>query len=305
MDLYSILEIDEKANKDMITKAYRKLAKIYHPDKTTGSTEKFQQINYAYNLLICDKTRLEYDTMKKPIKNKFTKFIQEWFDKQTNIKNFLNMTDININNIMNNIEIYDFTDIMELFNKMIIPNKKDHSLDCSDSDTYYWDDTHAEYYHMNNLPLKYYKYNENNIKINLKCSLDDITNNTIRKIKIKRKINDTFIETSFCFTCKTPIIIFNNGGDMNGHLIINLSLPECYMWLSDMILLIKNISLYEYIYGVNIEEHNIINYIPYVEGNIINIKVINTSIIDYIFGIKLNINYNHSSHNKMVLESLE
>jgi hypothetical protein len=74
-----------------------------------------------------------------------------------------------------------------------------------------------------------------------------------------------------------------------------------------MILLIKNISLYEYIYGINIEEYNIniVNYIPYVEGNIINIKVINTSMMDYIFGIKLNINYNHSSHNKMVLESLQ
>ena len=52
MDLYEILSISYDATNIEITKAYRKLAKIYHPDKSTGDTEKFQQINYAYNILI-------------------------------------------------------------------------------------------------------------------------------------------------------------------------------------------------------------------------------------------------------------
>jgi hypothetical protein len=301
MDLYEILELQPKSSKDDITKAYRRLAKKYHPDKPNGSTEKFQEINYAYNILICDKTKLEYDSMKKPMKNKFVKFIQEWFKKQDNIKNFLNLNEINITNIMDNIEIYNFQDILNLFNKMVIPNKKDNSLNCSDSDTLCWDDCYAEYYNINNLPLKYIKYNENNIKINLKCSLDDIINNTCRKIKVKRKINDTFIETYFSFNCSHNYIVFNNGGDNDGHLIITLNLPDNYLWLSDTILHVIDITLYQFIYGISIEEYKINNYLPYIDGNIINIKIIN----NYIFGIKLNIIYNHTEDNKIMLESIK
>ena len=52
MDLYDILSISPNSSNEEITKSYRNLAKIYHPDKKTGDTEKFQQINYAYNILI-------------------------------------------------------------------------------------------------------------------------------------------------------------------------------------------------------------------------------------------------------------
>ena len=51
MDLYDILLIKNTATMEEISKAYKKLAKIHHPDKITGNTEKFQQINYAYNIL--------------------------------------------------------------------------------------------------------------------------------------------------------------------------------------------------------------------------------------------------------------
>lgn len=37
-----------------IQKAYRRLAKQHHPDKTNGNTEKFQVINEAYEFLIKD-----------------------------------------------------------------------------------------------------------------------------------------------------------------------------------------------------------------------------------------------------------
>jgi hypothetical protein len=59
-----------------------------------------------------------------------------------------------------------------------------------------------------------------------------------------------------------------------------------------------DINLYEYIYGVNIKEFNITKWIPYKDGNIININYIN----EYIFSIKLNIVYNDTPDNMKLLE---
>ena len=294
MDLYEILSLKQNASIEDIKKAYKRLAKIHHPDKPTGNTEQFQKINYAYNILINDTTRLKYNEMKKPTKNKFTNFLEDFFNKQNNIKQFLKLNEIDLKNIMENIECYDFNDILGLFNRHIIPTKKNTTIDCSDTETPYWDEISAEYYSINNLPIKYHIYNENNIKLSLKCDLKEIENNNVRKIKIKRKQDDEFIETSFYFKCSHPIIVFNNGGDHNGHLIINLSLPENYTWSEFNIYYNIDITLYQYIYGIDINLFKINNYIPYKDGNIINMKYIN----DYMFSIKLNIIYNDTIENK-------
>ncbi len=306
MDLYEILNISANATNEEITKAYRKLAKTYHPDKKTGNTEHFQRISYAYNILINDTTRLKYNDMKKSTKSKFTNFLEEWFDKhllnQSNFKQFLNLNDLDIKNIINNIECYDFNDIIGLFNNSLIPNKQNNAVDCSDTDTPYWDELSAEYYQINFLPLKYHTYNPNNIKLDLKCSIDEIENNNIRKIKIKRKQNNEFIETIFYFKCSHPIIVFNNGGDNEGHLIINLSLPSNYIWTDNNIYYNIDINLYQYIYGLDI---NIIlkikNYVPYKDGNIINVKYIN----NYMFSIKLNTIYDDNNENKEILSKFK
>jgi chaperone protein DnaJ len=60
-DYYEILGIDKKANNDEIKKAYRKLAKKYHPDLNQGNEEKFKEIVEAYEVLSDDKKRNEYD----------------------------------------------------------------------------------------------------------------------------------------------------------------------------------------------------------------------------------------------------
>jgi len=60
-DYYSILEVDKKASKDEIKKAFRKLASKYHPDKKTGDEAKFKEISEAYAVLSDDKKRAEYD----------------------------------------------------------------------------------------------------------------------------------------------------------------------------------------------------------------------------------------------------
>ena len=50
-DYYKTLGVEKGANEDDIKKAYRKLAHQYHPDKAGGNTQKFKEINEAYQTL--------------------------------------------------------------------------------------------------------------------------------------------------------------------------------------------------------------------------------------------------------------
>lgn len=60
IDLYEILEVDMDVKADEIKMAYIKLAKKNHPDQG-GSSEKFQEITRAYEILFNKETRKEYD----------------------------------------------------------------------------------------------------------------------------------------------------------------------------------------------------------------------------------------------------
>ena len=61
--LYKILEIEESATEAEIKKAYRALAKKYHPDlnKTDEASEKFKEINAAYEVLSDKTKKSQYD----------------------------------------------------------------------------------------------------------------------------------------------------------------------------------------------------------------------------------------------------
>ncbi len=63
LNLYEILEISQNATTEDIGKAYRKLAKKYFPKKN-GSTEQFQLITNAYEILSDEKTREKYDQLR-------------------------------------------------------------------------------------------------------------------------------------------------------------------------------------------------------------------------------------------------
>lgn len=67
-DYYKILGVGENASQDEIKKAYRKLAKEYHPDKRAGdknAEEKFKDISDAYSILGNPEKRKKYDMFRK------------------------------------------------------------------------------------------------------------------------------------------------------------------------------------------------------------------------------------------------
>jgi len=62
-DAVESLELLSLTSKEHVRKKYLKLSKIYHPDMQGGSTEKFQEIRKAYEILIeyMDNFRFVFD----------------------------------------------------------------------------------------------------------------------------------------------------------------------------------------------------------------------------------------------------
>src|SRR5262249_19565728 len=63
-DLYELLGVSRTASDDEIQKAYRKLARQWHPDRNPGdkaAEDKFKDIAGAYEILSDKQKRAQYD----------------------------------------------------------------------------------------------------------------------------------------------------------------------------------------------------------------------------------------------------
>jgi curved DNA-binding protein len=62
-DFYEVLDVPRSASQDEIQRAYRKLARTYHPDVNSepGAEDRFKEISEAYDVLSDPETRRRYD----------------------------------------------------------------------------------------------------------------------------------------------------------------------------------------------------------------------------------------------------
>ena len=112
MDYYKILGIIESSSEEEIKKAYRKLAKKYHPDRNPNNKEAeemFRKVSEAYEVLGDEKKRKDYDNKRKfrnknQDEKKYSKtnkttnfsFAADFFKSSKNMKNmFESAFDVN------------------------------------------------------------------------------------------------------------------------------------------------------------------------------------------------------------------
>jgi DnaJ-class molecular chaperone len=101
-DLYEILQVNQKASKEVIEKVYRFLAKKYHPDLNPQSKElmsmKMTEINKAYEILGNEFKRLEYDKFLLLQDDKSQSEFK--CKKKSSFKVFINNTERKVINIL-------------------------------------------------------------------------------------------------------------------------------------------------------------------------------------------------------------
>ena len=146
---YEILEVSPNASPEIIEKAYKVLAKKYHPDaneedKKQWAEEQFKKINKAYEILSNEDTKKEYDMQYK---NQEENKMQDY------------------NKLLNEIEILK-TRLAYYENKENIWNKQEESKDTYSAMQNEESNENENYYQYENTNEQYSQENSynNNVK---------------------------------------------------------------------------------------------------------------------------------------------
>ncbi len=98
INYYKILDVSTDASNEEIKKAFRKLARVYHPDINPGdktAEEKFKQINEAYDILSDENKRADLDIqLNIPRKGK-ARSNRSFSRSNSRDKNFQQFVDLN------------------------------------------------------------------------------------------------------------------------------------------------------------------------------------------------------------------
>lgn len=325
-DLYEILQIKPNASEIEIKKSYHKLVKIYHPDKNNSpnANEEFIKIQSAYEILINDKSRQEYQKMDTREKYNFMDILNKIITNKITFEELqkygikLSKLDIDYlkNNFIDFVKSINITELLDMLKRGSIQKKKFNISNCSETDNDVFEETQGEYYF--NLPISLHKQSNLDITININVSLGDVLNNNIKKIKIIRKFEDENINSTFKFNLNKPYIVFYGAGDMDdgeyGNLIIKLNLPSNLSWYDNLILIEQSISIYEMLKGLDIyldlgEDKiiNIQNWVPSRDGFIIDVcnnnnVMTNFKLKKYNMAIKLYLDYEPTEEKDLILK---
>lgn len=213
MDLYNVLEITNTANINDIKKNFKRLALKYHPDKNKNinTNEKFNQIRIAYEILSDPEKKLKYDKMNNVKQYKMTDTLFQFIKKITDptfIHNIMLRPDIIkdikdgdinkiaqnlIQKILNNIDLdVDINKLSEVF----ISNKLSDDLNV----------------------LSTPEFNTLNIVGKININLEDVYNNRLKEIIIKRKVykNNKIIDyetNKYTIPLYDNKVVINKAGD--------------------------------------------------------------------------------------------
>jgi DnaJ-class molecular chaperone len=227
-NLYNILNIPNTSSPEDIKKAYKLLARKYHPDKNKEdiieiANEKFKEIQYAYQILMDEDKRREYDDMNNNDREIFNEMFMNFIKGAKNV-------------------LYEYL-------KASFQIKHENSVESFSEENYI--DSIMSIDELNDL----------DIIINLEVDLIEKYLGKKKKIKYtnQKYIDNEYklIENNITIELNSNQLIFYDCGDeydnRKGNLIINIVAKNNKNYRvngNDLIKKVK-ISLYEYIYGID------------------------------------------------------
>ena len=250
MDYYEVLGLTANASNKDIKQAYKNLVLKYHPDKNkdSDSNSKFININTAYNVLVDARKRQEYDSLtsfeKMELYDYFKNYIITILPQYSDIYHLIEKYyGYDERDLRNDINTFNFKNI---YNKFFV-NK--YTFKDAQQRTEF-----SEFPEAAECPIPLYNPQNLNLDLNyvLYTNLRDRYLNKYKRFTIKNISEETHIIS----VNETEVIIPDGGKRSKDGKIGDLIIKIICLNESDIeqlddknLLIIKTISLYEYLYG--------------------------------------------------------